>query len=208
MWVIIDGFNGLARFFCILFRDDGCIFQKNTHFLLIFLKAIMETQESTPLSSLLDNNISDYELERGKPMPSKNHAHLQTTLSFELYGRYRHSYSILSEISIRLLNDKATPDIAIFPKMEIDWNADEITLSEPPLTTIEILSPTQALDTLLEKSEDYFSIGVCSCWIVLPKLETILLMQANRQRTYFQRGDTLTDPTNGITLEVEEVFGN
>ncbi len=168
----------------------------------------METQESTPLSSLLDNNISDYELERGKPMPSKNHAHLQTTLSFELYGRYRHSYSILSEISIRLLNDKATPDIAIFPKMEIDWNADEITLSEPPLTTIEILSPTQALDTLLEKSEDYFSIGVCSCWIVLPKLETILLMQANRQRTYFQRGDTLTDPTNGITLEVEEVFGN
>jgi Uma2 family endonuclease len=115
---------------------------------------------------------------------------------------------MLSETSIKLHSNKSTPDIIICAPMIFDWNADEITLSEPPLTTIEILSPTQALDTLLEKSEDYFSIGVRSCWIVLPKLETILLLQANRQRTYFQRGDTLTDPTNGVTLEVEEIFGN
>lgn len=90
--------------------------------------------------------------------------------------------------------------------METDWMHDEISLSEPPLTTIEILSPTQALADLIDKSEDYFSGGVKSCWIVLPRLTTILVMQANLHKSYFQIGDTLTDPATGITLAVDSIF--
>ena len=168
----------------------------------------MKTLESQQLSPFDGSTLSEYELERGKPMPSKNHAIIQTALSFALYEQYRKQFSILSEVSIKLANDKATPDIAIFPLLSFDWKHDEITLTEPPLTTIEILSPSQALSILTDKAEDYFSIGVKSCWIVLPQLTTILTMQASgRTTTYFQIGDTLTDPATGITLEIKSIFG-
>ncbi len=163
----------------------------------------LEIQQSPPAN---ESTLSEYEQERGKPMPSKNHAIIQTALSFALFGRYRKQFSILSEVSISLSSDKATPDIAIFPLLSVDWKHDEITLSEPPLTTIEILSPSQALSVLTDKAEDYFSIGVKSCWIVLPQLTTILTIQADRTNTYFQIGDTLNDPATGITLEVDAVF--
>ncbi len=165
----------------------------------------LESQQSSPFDG---STLSEYELERGKPMPSKNHAFIQTRLGFALYEQYRKQFSILSEVSIKLANDKATPDIAIFPLLSFDWKHDEITLTEPPLTTIEILSPTQALSILTDKAEDYFSIGVKSCWIVLPQLTTILTMQASvRTTTYFQIGDTLTDPATGITIDIKSVFG-
>lgn len=139
-------------------------------------------------------------------MPSKNHARIQLKLALQLEMHYGKNFTVLSEVSIKLANDKATPDIAIFPILTFDWKHDEITLSEPPLTTIEILSPTQALSVLTDKAEDYFSIGVKSCWIVLPQLTTILTIQADRTNTYFQIGDTLNDPATGITLEVDAVF--
>lgn len=166
------------------------------------MEAIVNATQSAAPNIL----ISEYELERGKPMPSKNHAQIQTRLSFELYGKYRNEYSILSEISIKLTNDKATPDLAVFPLLSFDWQSDEISITEPPISTIEILSPTQALEDLLDKAEDYFSCGVKSCWIVLPRLTTILVMQANRYKSYFQIGDTLTDPATGITLGVDSIF--
>ena len=165
----------------------------------------LESQQSSPFDG---STLSEYELERGKPMPSKNHARLQLKLASLLEMQYGKTFTMLSEISIKLANDKATPDIAIFPLLSFDWKHDEITLTEPPLTTIEILSPSQALSILTDKAEDYFSIGVKSCWIVLPQLTTILTMQASgRTTTYFQIGDTLTDPATGIVLDVGAVFG-
>jgi len=168
----------------------------------------METLELQQPSALPDGQLSDYELERGKPIPSKNHSIAQAALIFALKSAYRQEYSILSESSVTLNGDKHTPDVTIFPKILIDWERDEISFFEPPLTTIEILSPIQVLENLLDKAEDYFSGGVKSCWIVLPRLKTILVMQANRLKTYFQIGETLTDPATGITLQVSDILRN
>lgn len=166
----------------------------------------METLESQQPSALQDVQLSDYELERGKPMPSKNHSHIQLKLASHLELRYGKDFSLLSEISVQLQNNKATPDLAIFSLLEFDWQSDEPTIAEQPITTIEILLPTQVLEDLLDKAEDYFSSGVKSCWIALPRLTTILVMQANRLKTYFQIGETLTDPATGITLQVSDIF--
>lgn len=38
---------------------------------------------------LIENEISQYELERNKPVPSKNHSIVQGNLIFELKTRYK-----------------------------------------------------------------------------------------------------------------------
>lgn len=166
----------------------------------------MEAIENATQSAALNILISEYEQERGKPTPGKNHGYAQAELAFAFKYAYRKEFSVFAETSITLNGERYTPDILIYQRMVIDWKHDEISLTEPPLTTIEIISPTQALADLIDKSEDYFSGGVKSCWIVLPMLETILVMQSNRMKIYFQRGDMLTDPATGITLAVDSIF--
>lgn len=72
--------------------------------------------------------VSEYEAERGKPMPSKNHSIIQSNLIFELKLHYRDTYRFLSEISLE--NPRTVLDIGIFPPMDFDPLHDE-TKSNP-----------------------------------------------------------------------------
>jgi Uma2 family endonuclease len=164
----------------------------------------MEKLELEPLE--LEITLSDYERERGKPMPSMNHSIAQSEIVFVLKTDYRTQFSVLSELSVTLNGNKFTPDVAVYPPLFIDWQHDIISFTEPPLTTIEIISPTQSLQELTRKTEDYFTGGVKSCWIVMPGLQTILVMQPDRSKVYFQSNDTLQDPATGISLDVGKIF--
>jgi Uma2 family endonuclease len=155
---------------------------------------IMETTE-----------LSQYELERGKPMPSKNHSILQLRIARLLMNRYDTEYDFLSELSLVLTTGKATPDISVYPKLTIDWLHDEIRVSDPPLAVIEILSPKQGLQDVTEKIDLYFGAGVKSCWVVIPTFQTIHIITPDKQVATFTAG-TLTDPGTGIQLVMEEVF--
>ncbi len=78
--------------------------------------------------------------------------------------------------------------------------------SEPPLTAIEILSPSQSLNELMHKAWDlYFPMGVKSVWIVVPEFRAIHVMMPNDEALYFGSGK-LTDPATGVEIEVEKVF--
>ena len=44
-------------------------------------------------------NKSTYEIERGKPMPSKNHGIIQSNLSGLFYVNYRKQYRFMSEVA-------------------------------------------------------------------------------------------------------------
>ena len=63
--------------------------------------------------------ISDYELERGKPMPSINHSIVQLNIGFELKTRYREQFRFMSEINIEVAGRVTVPDIGIFAKMPV-----------------------------------------------------------------------------------------
>ena len=89
--------------------------------------------------------LSDYELERGKPMPSKHHAKLQARLSQALLNAYEQEHDVYSELALELDTGKATPDVAIYPKTSDNWLIDEIRVANPPLSVMEILPPTQGL---------------------------------------------------------------
>ena len=146
----------------------------------------------------------EYEEQRGKPMPSKNHGIVQSNLIMAL-GRFRDEFTIVSELSLELAERPLVPDISVFPKLPIDWHNDEATLSDPPSLVIEILSPTQAVDDLVKKADVYFAAGVRSCWIVQPSLKMIANLVPNEEPTFHAK-DTVVDRATGIEILIEDVF--
>jgi Uma2 family endonuclease len=150
--------------------------------------------------------ISEYELERGKPMPSVNHSIVQANTIFELQTRYRKQFRLLSEINVEVAGRILVPDVAIFPNMVADMANDQQVALTTPLTTIEILSPSQALDDLIDKASAYFAAGVKSCWIVLPKMYGVAVYSAPGEYKFFHNDQTLTDPATGIELPLGPLF--
>ena len=115
---------------------------------------------------------------------------------------------VLSDISLDSsamdINTKEIrPDLALYPSQTIDFLQDEIRMQIMPLLIIEILSPCQSIDEILEKFRCYFKLGVQSCWLVLPPLHTVSVFSApNKEQTFSQGGDVVLD----IRLSVENIF--
>lgn len=149
---------------------------------------------------------SDYEIQRGKPMPSKNHAILQSNLNFEIRLKYKNQFTVLSEATLNLQDWVSTPDLAIYPKMEVNFTEDEIRLEEAPLAVIEILSPTQSLQELSDKAIEYLNREVQSVWLVLPSLQSITVYQSEKDFTVFTTPATLEDKKLKIQMELKEIF--
>ncbi|WKN43717.1 Uma2 family endonuclease [Tunicatimonas pelagia] len=150
--------------------------------------------------------LSEYELERGKPMPSTIHSLVQGNLVYLLKANYNKTYHILPELSLDTPEKPSVPDIAIYPKFEIDWRNDTIKRNDVPLATVEILSPTQSLDELVEKAHRYFQSGVSSCWIVLPSMKAIAVYTSADTYNFFNETDTLLDSPLSVKLAVADVF--
>ena len=148
---------------------------------------------------------SQYEIERGKPMPSKNHSKLQQRIGVELAILYGEQFDTYSELSLEAPNPSFVPDLCLFPAEPSNWREDEVKVSDVPLTVIEIVSPSQTDTELTAKSVAYFAAGTKSYWLVQPVLRTIFILLPNGEELVFHN-DILTDPTNGISIDLKKVF--
>ena len=149
--------------------------------------------------------ISDYELERNKPMPSKFHSIIQSDLIFLLKMYFRDRFDIFSKLEIELNHDRSVPDVSIFPKGQLDMTFDEIRVAQAPALTIEILSPTQALGDLLIKMKKNIDHGVKSVWIILPETKTVYIYNHKKEQSTFIEG-AIVDKELGIEIKMEELF--
>lgn len=149
---------------------------------------------------------SDYEIERGKPMPSKNHAFAQTRLIVAFATQFK-QYQVLSEISLQLGEGTKVPDLAIFEDIKFTPGQDEIRVTQMPLCAIEILSPKQNLGDLLAKAHSYFENGIPSYWLVLPDLKSIYVFTSPQDYVVFLKKETLKDEILNIELDLKDVFG-
>lgn len=153
------------------------------------------------------SSLSQYEIERNKPMPSLNHSIIQINLGIAL-APYKKKYTLASELKFRLPPDnwESVPDISILSKTKFNASKDIIAYPEPPLGTIEILSPTQSLTELTTKTNEYFQHGTKSCWIVLPEFKNIYVFSAPEKYEIFQESDTLKDKNLNISFSLKGVF--
>jgi len=151
--------------------------------------------------------LSEYELERGKPMPSKNHAMVQANLLLTIQPRYL-QYRVLPELSLDLPVRDRVPDLAIYDKRQLSFTpgADEIKVSEIPLCMIEIMSPTQNFSEFHHKRREYFKAGTKSYWLILPDLLTVYVYHEPEDYEIFTRKDKLVDRQLGIEIDLGEIF--
>ena len=153
--------------------------------------------------------LSQYEIERNKPMPSLNHSFIQKNLLVSIDYRYRKNYTLLSELDIIMPErPNCVPDVAIYPKLKIDFLDDVIGMTEMPITAIEIVSSSQSDYEIVRKINRYFNAGVKSCWLVNPPLQAISVYSEIGKYTFFNTDMTLTDPATGIELSLSEVFAD
>lgn len=150
--------------------------------------------------------LSEYEIERGKPMPDKNHALIQGNLFFLIRLLYGEKYTVLPEINLDLPIRERVPDLAIYPVIQFNPDENEIRMKQAPLCAVEILSTKQDLSELMTKRAEYFTGGVLSYWLVLPALYTIYVFHSATEYQIFSGKDKLQDAKLGIELQLEEVF--
>ena len=144
-----------------------------------------------------------YEAERGKPMPSMNHSVIQTNLIVE-FARQR-EFRVCSELSLELDGQPLTPDLSIYPREPLNLRRDIVKRTDPPLMVVEILSPTQGSQSVMEKVEVYFRAGVKSCWIVSPPFHTITLLRPDGTEEVVHDG-VAKDTATGLTADLSAVF--
>jgi Uma2 family endonuclease len=150
--------------------------------------------------------LSDYEIERGKPMPDKNHAIIQGRLVSRLDRAYGDTFTILPEIHLDLPKKERVPDLAIYEPLIFDPDDNELRMSKPPLCAIEILSEMQNIHELMVKRKEYFIAGVQSYWLVLPSLRTIYVFYSVEDSVVFTHKDRLIDKMLNIELDLNEIF--
>lgn len=136
---------------------------------------------------------------------SLNCARLRQRISVALLP-YEEQYDILPELEFELSAGRLKPDVAILPRLTYNWGADIIRYLNPPITAIEILSPTQSFDYLVSKIRNqYFSSGVQSAWLLLPAVRSIYLFAPGQPDTAAYSG-TLRDPATQIEVALDAIF--
>ena len=136
---------------------------------------------------------------------SLNHSRLTVQIAAQLLA-HADKYDILAELDLALSTGRAKPDVAIIRKQTYNWREDIIHFPHPPITAIEILSPTQSFDYLASKIEKiYLAGGVQSAWLVVPFVKTIHLFLPDGSITTVATG-TIHDPATGIELALENIF--
>ncbi len=136
-------------------------------------------------------------------MPSRNHGRVQTNLTGEFLQQPE--FSIYNELTLTIAGRDYTPDISVYPHEPVDFRHDEATRTELPLTAVEILSPSQSHQEVVEKAEVYLRNGAKSCWIVSPPLRTVTVLLPNGREEVFHRG-MAEDPATGLKADLAKVF--
>lgn len=136
---------------------------------------------------------------------SLNHARLTGRLCM-LLSQYEHQYDILPELEFELATGRVKPDVSVLPKQNYNWQEDIIYYPNPPITAIEVLSPTQSFDSLATKIvKVLLAGGTQSAWLLVPFIKTIHLFLPGQPVATFSAG-TLRDPASGVEIAVDALF--
>jgi Uma2 family endonuclease len=175
--------------------------------LLISATSSIEQNTYEQTNTIVEIDVEQqYQKERNKPMPSKNHSRIQGRLAYLLLKNYGEKFDIFPEFELELLGKKTVPDVTIFPISPSDWENDELRSKDAPILAIEILSPKQASGVLTKKIRtNYFKAGVKSAWIVFPDLKNIVVLHPNGNIQTYYHG-ILHDTASGFDVDLNEVF--
>ena len=145
-----------------------------------------------------------YEEERGKPMPSKNHGIIQMRLGIQ-FAKHP-EFEPAGEVTLELFpGEPRTPDLIVNPRQPLDLRQDDVRPTAPPLLAVEIVSPSQGMQEIMDKVKFYLAHGVRSVWVVVPPLHEVAIFLPDGSRQSHHAG-VVRDPAIGVTADLDAVF--
>jgi Uma2 family endonuclease len=218
-----------ARTFTTLNKTEREIMSNSYSTAPVETKAIKATEKFTagqeaPLEQRTDVTVDELErlslpfpaeLYNGKvvfKMPSLAHGVIQNSIGREI-GNYLkiHPIGLVSgDANYRLWPERAkasrAPDVSFILKNRLP----EDLFCYPPIApdlAIEILSPEDSFEEMMQKVDEYLSQGVKLVWIVICRTREVLVCTAQSKHVV---GDTLTAPEllPGFELPVKDIFAD
>ncbi len=103
--------------------------------------------------------------------PSYNHSAIAVNIGAAINSSRK--FRAFSELTLVIDGADYIPDLSVYTWRKIDIRRDRKKMEELPLLAVEILSPSQATEDLIEKADVYLKAGICSVWIVQPFAHTV-----------------------------------
>ena len=134
-------------------------------------------------------------------MPSLNHSYICAQLMRQLLQD--ENIQPLPELTLDIENG-LTPDISIFPKDQIypDFFEDTFKVKQLPILAIEVISPSQSIQAILEKAELLVKAGVRTVWVVEPYGRSLFIISNEGKQLFHEE----TVESEGIKVNFAKVF--
>lgn len=136
-----------------------------------------------------------------KEMPSFNHSYL----CWQIIQQISQNKDVMALPELTLdIGKGMTPDISVYPKNKYKPNflRDIQKFPEMPMLAIEIISPSQNPQELLEKAAVFVQNGVKEIWTIEPYAQTIFITTEN--------GDDIVHneavESCGIRVDFKQIF--
>ena len=133
--------------------------------------------------------------------PSFNHAAIAVTIGAEI--NKDRTFRAFSELTLVIDGKEYLPDISVYSWRKLNLDDDIVKAEEMPLLAIEIVSPFQGVQDLIEKAKVYLRAGIRSVWLVHPFTRSVSVMTPEGT-THYHEG-TIHDAT-GVTLDISVIF--
>ncbi|MCC5635218.1 Uma2 family endonuclease [Nostoc sp. CHAB 5844] len=173
----------------------------------ISLAEFLNLPETKPASEYIDGRI--YE----KPMPQGKHSILQTRLSTNInqVGESQQKALALTELRCTFSGHSLVPDIAVFEwsRIPTDENGEIANRFESyPDWTIEILSPDQFPNRVINKIIFCINQGTKLGWFIDPNDKSLMVFQPNKLPEVKYNADILPvlDVLSDWQVKVVDIF--
>ena len=144
----------------------------------------------------------------------RSHAYVAANLSMALnqfVRQHKLGEVLVGEIGIfiqRKPDRIRAADVVFVSKERLAQTTASGYLMTAPDLVVEIISPTDRWQTVRDKLEEYFAIGVQRVWIVEPDTRAVLVYRSVTEMSKLGEGDTLLGEgiLEGFVLPVVEIF--
>ena len=166
------------------------------------------------LEEFLESGLEGYEYVEGELIPkmptSLNHGKIISKLLLRLLPHvYENELGDVypADTGFRVGERLLVPDIAFVSHARIPDDMDKAS-PIPPDLAVEVVSPTDVLNRIVEKAFAYLEAGTHLVWVIEPKSKTVMGYRSETDIKLLTRNDTLTgeDVVEGFSCSVAELF--
>ncbi len=154
------------------------------------------------LDIVTEDSATEEVLNTEEDMPTLNHSNLCADIMEQIWEI--RTFKPLPELTLDIGNG-ITPDISVYlrERMKPDYWHDVVRYSEMPLLAIEVVSPSQGVQGLVEKAETLLAHGVKAVWVVEPVTKSIVVVTPDGKKA---RQNQVVE-SEGIRVDFRLIFG-